>query len=365
VPREQRIVTALRVELSRLGEQVTAISEDLSRHGIFIRTEEFLPIGDVVELTLHLPDGSGALKVISRVAHIMSDRGARALGRRAGMGLEFLEQDEAHRARLEAFLESLIEELTPPPTLMPTVARVLVADGSTRLLERLSTALGDAGFEVETAHNGAEAYTSCLNRPPDVVLCGDEMPVMDGWTLVRMLLARPRLAAIPLALMSDDASDITRLKAYRLGVKDFIQRPFTDEELCIRLRRLALGARESSERVTLRGNLAEIGVGTLLSLLDFERKSGILAVLSDAQAARLFLASGRVVKVESTATAGAEISARDKLMQILDWPSGNFEFAACEVIGADEIDMPTQVLLLEHARRRDEAGSRGSPSGGA
>ncbi len=356
MPREQRIVTSLKVEFSRLGEQVGAVTEDLSRNGAFVRTSEFLPIGNVVELTLHLPHG-GAFPVISRVAHILSERAARALGRRAGMGFEFLEQDEAHRVRLEAFLEDLLEELTPPPRLIKTHAHVLVADSSTRLLERLSTALGDADFGVETVSNGAEAYASALNRAPDVLLIADEMPVMDGWTLVKMLAARPRLCDVPVALMSDDSSDLTRLKAYRLGVKDFLQRPFTDEEVCIRLRRLAATAKSSSERITLRGQLAEIGLGTLLSLLEFERKSGILALLSDQEVARLFVASGRIVKVESTLSANGESGpgeTRKKLMQVLGWQTGNFEFSACEVVGADEVQMSTQFLLLEHARQTDE-----------
>ena len=361
MPREPRIITSLRVEFSRLGELVQAGTEDISRHGVFVRTSDFLPVGNVVELTLHLPRG-GALNVISRVAHILSDRAARALSRRAGMGFEFLEQDETHRLRLHAFLEDLLEELTPPPMPLPRVARVLVADASPRLLERLSTALGDADFDVETVANGAEAYSACLNQVPDVLLIADEMPVMDGWTLVKMLATRPRLCDVPVALMSDDSSDITRLRAYRLGVKDFLQRPFTDEEVCIRLRRLAAAAKSSSERITLRGNLAEIGIGTLLSLLEFERKSGILAVLSEQEVARLFVAGGRIVKVEATTSTGSD-SSKDKLMHVLDWPTGNFEFSACEVVGADEVQMSTQFILLEHARRSDEVDGGGGQGG--
>jgi DNA-binding response OmpR family regulator/Tfp pilus assembly protein PilZ len=363
VPREPRIVTSLRVEFSRLGERVGASTEDISRHGVFVRTSDFLPVGNVVELTLHLPRG-GALNVISRVAHILSDRAARALSRRAGMGFEFLEQDESHRVRLESFLVDLLQELTPPPRELPNVARVLVADPSPRLRERLATALGENDFDVETVGNGAEAYSACLEQAPDVLLVADEMPVMDGWTLVKMLATKPRLADVPVALMSDDSSDITRLRAYRLGVKDFLQRPFTDEEVCIRLRRLALNARPASERITLRGNLAEIGFGTLLSLLEFERKSGILAVLSDAEVARLFVAQGRIVKVESTA-APTDAAVKDRLMRVLDWHEGNFEFSACEVVGADEVQMSTQYLLIEHARVRDEAENSGDapPSG--
>lgn len=354
MPRSQRVVTACKVEYERLGTVVDAVTEDIARGGVFVRTDALLPVGDVVELTLHLP-GGGTMTVISRVAHLLSETAARALGRRAGMGFEFLEQDSDRRDRLLALLEELITELTPPPEDNPRSTRVLVVDASTPILERLSTALDAAGFVVETAANGTEAYSAALSRPPEIILAADEMAPMDGWTLIKMLSARPGLADVPVALMSSDASDLTRLRAYRLGVRDFLLKPFTDEEVVIRLRRLALPVARGPERVMLRGNLAEIGVPTLLSLLEFERKSGTLALLSDADVVRLFVASGRVVKVESSLP---DADARAKLMRVLDWESGNFEFISGDIVGEDEVGLATQHLLIEHARLRDESRGR-------
>ena len=58
--------------------------------------------------------------------------------------------------------------------------------------------------------------------------------------------------------MAEQLTDITRLKACRLGVRDFIEKPFTDEELCIRLRRLARPPeRPEPERVVFKGNIAQ------------------------------------------------------------------------------------------------------------
>ena len=77
---------------------------------------------------------------------------------------------------------------------------------------------------------------------------------------------------------------------------------------------------------------------------------GILVVLSMHQAARLFVAEGRVVKIE----AGGNLSPRERLMKILDWQSGQFEFTGCEVVGADELGIGTSQLLIEHAQAHDE-----------
>jgi CheY-like chemotaxis protein/Tfp pilus assembly protein PilZ len=361
VPREQRVITACQVEFDKLGQRVQAVTEDLSRHGAFVRTSDFLPIGEVVELLLHMPRGR-SVPLIARVAHIMSEQTARALGRTTGMGFELLEQDAERRRQLVAFLEEMVEEATPLPQELPRQVRVLVADGSTKILERLSTALDDAGFQVDIAASGAEAYSLAMGHTPELVLVADEMPVMDGWAFIKMMGQHPRLAEIPVTLMSQDGSDMNRLRAYRLGVRDFLQKPFTDEEVCIRLRRIVTSRRPPTDFAALRGSVKEIGLQTLLSLLEFERKSGILSILRDAEVARLFVAEGRIVKVEASGASGtgaagdaaAGSDARTKLMRILDWKEGNFEFVATEIVGADEVGTSTSFLLLEHARVRDE-----------
>jgi CheY-like chemotaxis protein len=245
-----------------------------------------------------------------------------------------------------------MDDVTPPPRNLPQAFRVLVVDDSPRLRERVTNALTDDGFLVTVVANGAEAYSECLEQAPDLIVASLELPVMDGWTLVNMLLGRPSLAEIPIMILSEDAGDMTRLRAYRLGVRDFVHKPFTDEELCIRVRRIAMQDRPVGQAVVLRGDTAQIGVPTLLSLLEFERKSGILVLLRGEQAVRLFVANGRIVKVEGPIDDG---DARERVMLVLDWIDGNFEFVACEVVGADEIGMPTTSLLLEHARFSDES----------
>lgn len=350
-------MTRCRVEFERMDQHVSAESEDLSRNGVFVRTEELLPVGAVTEVTLTLPDGA-RFRVIARVAHLLSPSAARALGRHVGMGFQFLETDSQGRDALIGYLEELIDELTPPPQPLPEGVRIVVAEPSPPLLERIAIALDQAGFIVDAFPDAAEALAACA-QPPEVVVTAVEMEGMDGWTLFRAMAANPRLDHVPVVFISDDPSDMTRLQAYRLGVRDYITRPFIEEELVIRLGRLVgHDPRGSGETTMLSGSLGEISIPTLLSLLDFERKSGILLLLSDHhQAARLFVAEGRIVKVEA---GDPEDPPRERLMSVLDWTSGTFEFTSCEVVGSDEIGANTSALLLEHARIRDEARHQGS-----
>lgn len=346
------------MEFERLGRRHRAESEDLSRNGVFVRTDELLPVGAVTEVTLSLPDNA-RFRVIARVAHILSPTAARALGRHVGMGFQFLETDSAGREALVGYLDDLLDELTPPPQSMPEGVRVVIAEPSAPLRERIIVALEQSGFVAEGFDDGSDAYSACAQAPPHALITAVDMLGMDGWGLFRMMASHPRLDRVPVVFISDDPSDMTRLQAYRLGVRDYITRPFIEEELVIRLTRLVGDdPRAVAESTMLSGSLNEISVPTLLTLLEFERKSGILMMLGPRHlAARLFIADGRVVKVEA---GDPDTSPVERLMTVLGWPSGTFEFTSCEVVGSDEVGRGTSALLLEHAQLQDEDRQRSS-----
>ncbi|MEJ7729831.1 MAG: response regulator [Polyangiaceae bacterium] len=374
IAREPRVVVACEVQVYWRGDPIWGVSQDISKKGIFVRADRFLPVGDETQLfirfrTSAIPpapaadarasnlsfdlqaDDEWVIDLPARVVHVLGEAAANSLGRQPGMGLAFLDEPSEARARLEEYLEDVMPVLSIRPDPAPRRARVLLADGSTRLLERLSVALGNAGFVVATVANGAEAYANCLHDPPDVLLVAADMPVVDGWRLIRMLGARPELARIPVALMSDEADDLTRLRAYRLGVVDFIPKPFTAAELCIRMRLLVRKHSAPTSLVVLRGDLSEIGATTLLGMLEFERKSGVLSVMRDTEVAWLTVDGGRVVKAES---AGDRRGSLDNAIMVLGWDRGEFEFVGCEVVEDDEIGLSTTHLVLEAARRHDE-----------
>ncbi len=354
--RDVRLPIACAVEITHRGERLSAVTQDLSRGGLFVRTGTLLPRGSVVQVMLQTPDGS-SLRLTTRVAHAISDKEARALGRQPGLGLELIGTDSATLRRLENLVSQLEAAKPDPAQPKGATVRVLVCDANSALLERLSMELDRAGFAVETASNGAEAMARAFRRKPDLILTALKMPVVDGWALLRMLFAEPSLASVPVAVMEDDRSDLLRLRAFRLGVKDFIPKPFTVDELGIRLRRL-LPERTLTQLCgapLLKGNLAGLGVGTLLSLLEYERKSGILDVTSGRTQASLLIASGVIVRVLITGRDDEELSAEEKLRKVLDWKQGTFRFQAGDVERPASGGISVTQLLLEHARLSDEA----------
>jgi DNA-binding response OmpR family regulator len=234
---------------------------------------------------------------------------------------------------------------------------VLVVDDDRLLREQTARAMREAGHEVLTASNGVEALSLVLGESVDLVLTDVNMPTMDGWQLLRLIRARPKLAQVPVIFLTRLTSDTERLKAYELGVDDFVDKPFTREDLLPRVGRL-LDRRRSDippgALEVLRGDLGQVALGSLLSLLDMERRTGILNLLHGTESAVLHLREGAVVRIDLPPRHDDK-RGLDRFLHVLDFATGSFELTAVDVMGEDQLGLPITYVLLEHARRRDEA----------
>lgn len=84
---------------------------------------------------------------------------------------------------------------------MPKVVLLVEDDADTR--EALAFLLTDRGYAVETACDGADALRKLARRgPPGAIVLDLMMPVMDGWELRARLREDPRLAQVPVILLS-------------------------------------------------------------------------------------------------------------------------------------------------------------------
>ena len=109
--------------------------------------------------------------------------------------------------------------------------RILVIEDDEAVRESIAHLLRDEGFAVETAGNGREAL-ELLRRAstlPSVILLDLMMPVMDGWTFRTEQLATPRLAAIPVVVLSA-THDLPR-RAGALRAEAVLQKPFDASRL--------------------------------------------------------------------------------------------------------------------------------------
>jgi DNA-binding response OmpR family regulator len=347
--RNNRVAMNLPVELIASGKRMRAVSQDLSPLGMFVRLSPPLPVGTPVQVVIS-PNGQHLITT-GRVTHALADGEARTLGRFPGIGVAFREPIRPAEHQFVEAITHLLERYAQHQP--PAELRIVVADAETRILERLSTALGVAGFSVATASNGMEAIGACLSRTPDVVLIERDMPVVDGLHVLQEMGRHAELASVPVMMMSSDATDLIRLQAFQLGAMDFIPKPFTVLEVILRARRWARASQRQAERVVLRGTLAELGLPSLLTMFEHERKSGQLALTRDQVVAWIDFVEGKIVRARSTEI---DADSRSVMMNVLDWQAGYFELSAgTAAVAQPDLDTSITHLLLDHARLRDEA----------
>lgn len=120
-------------------------------------------------------------------------------------------------------------------------------------------------------------------------------------------------------------------------------------------------------RPALEGQLGQIGLPTVLLVLEMERKSGVLRVVGPTAIAELALRRGRIVRARlagNVANAQGTTQGTTIVYQALTWTQGSFEFHASDIDGPDEIQASTTFLLMEAARRQDEANQAKKPPPG-
>lgn len=116
--------------------------------------------------------------------------------------------------------------------------RILVADDEPNILLSLTFLLQQAGFEVETAADGAEALEKIAAQRPDLVLLDVMMPRKDGYEVCQALRADPANQALRIVMLTAKGRDIEREKGLSLGADDYITKPFATQEVVAKVREL-------------------------------------------------------------------------------------------------------------------------------
>jgi DNA-binding response OmpR family regulator len=112
------------------------------------------------------------------------------------------------------------------------MAKILVVDDDKTLLRFVGDYLAGEGHQVVSADRGSAALKEFYRERPDLVVLDVMMPGMDGWEVCARLR---ELADTPIILLTAKASEADKLRGFRLGVDDYVTKPFSLAELSARL----------------------------------------------------------------------------------------------------------------------------------
>ena len=128
---------------------------------------------------------------------------------------------------------------------------IVLADDSPLIHRHTVPILEDEGYEVISAHDGAEALEVIRARRPDLVITDVEMPRLDGYGLCKALKGDDATAHLPVLICSTlgEAADLER--GFDAGADDYLVKPVIPEELATRVRALVAGSMPASREKIL------------------------------------------------------------------------------------------------------------------
>jgi chemosensory pili system protein ChpA (sensor histidine kinase/response regulator) len=119
---------------------------------------------------------------------------------------------------------------------------VLIVDDSITVRELLSMTFTKAGYRVEQARDGQEAWEKLRSGLPcDIVFCDIEMPRMDGLELLSRLQKDDTLNDLPIAMLTSRGADRHRQMAAQLGASGYFTKPYLEEVLLEAAQRMIKG----------------------------------------------------------------------------------------------------------------------------
>ena len=124
--------------------------------------------------------------------------------------------------------------------------KLLLADDSVTIQRVIELTFADEDFEVITVGDGQAAIDRLESDPPDIVLADIDMPRRDGYEVATYVKNRPKLAHIPVVLLTGAFEPIDQARATAAGSSDVLAKPFEPQMVINRVKQLLGKKREEA-----------------------------------------------------------------------------------------------------------------------
>ena len=109
--------------------------------------------------------------------------------------------------------------------------RVLTVDDSISIRQMVAFTLKGAGYEVVEAVDGQDGLDKAKSRQVDLILTDQNMPKMDGLSLIKALRALPSYKSAPILVLTTESGDAMKAQGKAAGATGWIVKPFDPAKL--------------------------------------------------------------------------------------------------------------------------------------
>jgi two-component system chemotaxis response regulator CheY len=108
---------------------------------------------------------------------------------------------------------------------------ILTVDDSASIRQMVSFTLKDAGYQVTEAVDGQDGLDKAKAGRFNLIFTDQNMPRMDGLTLIKQLRGLPPYAAIPILMLTTESSDAMKSQGRAAGATGWLVKPFDPQKL--------------------------------------------------------------------------------------------------------------------------------------
>jgi two-component system, OmpR family, phosphate regulon response regulator PhoB len=134
--------------------------------------------------------------------------------------------------------------------------RILVVDDEPDIIALVAYHLARSGYRVSTAASGTEALQAARDEQPALIVLDLMLPELSGFQVLERLRADKVLADIPVLMLTARREEPDRVQGLSLGADDYLVKPFSPQELVLRVRNIL---RRTRTKVAERRNVIDIG----------------------------------------------------------------------------------------------------------
>ena len=228
----------------------------------------------------------------------------------------------------------------------------------------LKRVLVESGYAVEVAATARDGFARAKAWLPSCIVCDVRLPDIDGLWVARMVrLDVAPLSSTPFLFLTSDEDKDARLQGFKVGADMFLKKPYRVEEAVAQVMALVGMAQRLGDRVSygpasselapaLRGDIGQIDLSTVLTLLEMERRTGFLKVRTEGGETIGFELQDGALERATLDDAPAEATAMFR--KVFSWKAGRFWFRAAPVVRGTTPASAVGPLLLEAMRLMDE-----------
>jgi two-component system, cell cycle response regulator DivK len=114
--------------------------------------------------------------------------------------------------------------------------RILVVEDQPDNRQIIRDMLADTDYEISEAENGEEALAAVAKQPPDLILMGIQLPIMDGYEVTRRIKADPALRSIRIIAVTSHALNGEEQTARTAGCDAYVPEPYSPRQLLAKIR---------------------------------------------------------------------------------------------------------------------------------